>query len=359
MLITDETRRPGDITHATLLVLFIALLVVLTFWVLSPFLTSLLWAVVVCIALWPILLRLEAFLGGRRWAAVAVMTATILVLVFVPVTLALITIVNNAQNIGAEIKAFESVALPLPPAWLERIPVAGDRMAAEWTRFVALDAQQRSAELTPYVQTALQWFVVQAGSVGRILIQFLLAATIAAIGFVKGEAVRDGILAFAARLGGQQGRDAATLAARTIRGVVLGVVVTALMQAAIAGTGLFITGVPAAGLLTAVVLFLCLAQLGPLLVLVPAVLWLFWSGRTISGTTLLVIGVIAGALDNIVRPVLIKRGADLPLLLIFAGVIGGLIAFGIIGLFIGPVVLSVAYTLLATWVSSASSRDVH
>jgi predicted PurR-regulated permease PerM len=355
--VAEDHSAPGDITHATLLVLFIALLVVLTFWVLSPFLTSLLWAVVVCITIWPILLRLDGFLGGRRGAAVAVITVTILLLVFVPVTLALATIVNNATNITAEIKSFESVALPSPPAWLDRIPFGGDRMAAEWSRFVALDAQQRSAELTPYIQTALQWFVLQAGSVGRILIQFLLAAIISAIGFAKGEAVRDGILGFAARLGGQQGRDTATLAARTIRGVVLGVVVTALIQSAIAGTGLFIAGVPAAGLLTAVVLFLCLAQLGPLLVVIPAVIWLFWSGRTVSGTTLLVIGVIAGTLDNIVRPVLIKRGADLPLLLIFAGVIGGLIAFGIIGLFIGPVVLSVAYTLLATWVSSTPSRD--
>jgi predicted PurR-regulated permease PerM len=357
MLTIDNPRRPGDVTHATLLVLFIGLLVVLTFWVLSPFLTSLLWAVVVCIAMWPILLRLEAFLGGRRGAAVAVMTATILLLVFVPVTLALATIVSNAKNITAEIKSFESLPLPSPPAWLDRIPFGGDRMAAKWGRFVALDPQQRSAELTPYVQTALQWFVLQAGGVGRILIQFLLAAIISAIGFAKGEAVRDGILRFAARLGGQQGRDTATLAARTIRGVVLGVVVTALIQLAIAGTGLFMSGVPAAGLLTAVVLFLCLAQLGPLLVVIPAVAWLFWSGKTVSGTTLLVIGVIAGTLDNVVRPVLIKRGADLPLLLIFAGVIGGLIAFGIIGLFIGPVVLSVAYTLLTAWVSSTPSRD--
>ena len=354
---TEHHRTPSDITHATLLVSFIALLVVLTFWVLSPFLTALLWALVVCIAMWPILLRLEALLGGRRWAAVAIMTSAILLVVFVPVTLALVTIVHNAQNITAEVKSFESVALPSPPAWLGRIPFGGGRMAAEWSRFVALDPQQRSAELTPYVQTALQWFVLQAGSVGRILIQFLLAAIISAIGFGKGEAVRDGILGFAGRLGGQQGRDTATLAARTIRGVVLGVVVTALIQSAIAGTGLFMSGVPAAGLLTAVILFLCLAQLGPLLVVIPAVIWLFWSGKTLSGTTLLVIGLIAGTLDNVVRPVLIKRGADLPLLLIFAGVIGGLIAFGIIGLFIGPVVLSVAYTLLTAWVSSTPSRD--
>ena len=285
------------------------------------------------------------------------MTATILLVVFVPVTLALTTIVSNAQNITAELKSFESVVLPAPPGWIERIPFGGDRIVAEWRRVVALDPQQRSAELTPYVQTALQWFVFQAGSVGRMLVQFLLAAVITAIGFAKGEAVRDGILRFAARLGGEQGRETAVLAARTVRGVVLGVVVTALIQAAIAGTGLFISGVPAAALLTAVILFLCLAQLGPLLVVIPAVIWLFWSGRTGAGITLLVVGVIAGALDNIVRPVLIRRGADLPLLLIFAGVIGGLIAFGIIGLFIGPVVLAVAYTLHTIWMSSVPSRD--
>ncbi len=131
----------------------------------------------------------------------------------------------------------------------------------------------------------------------------------------------------------------------------LGVVVTALIQAAIGGAGLWLAGLPAAALLTAVMLFLCLAQLGPMLVLAPADIWLYWSGSTAAGTTLLVIAVITTALDNVVRPWLIKRGANLPLVLIFAGVIGGLLAFGIIGLFIGPVVLTVAYTLLAAWVS--------
>jgi len=110
--VTASSRPRGDIAHATLSVLFIALLGVCTFWVLSPFLTSLLWAIVICIAIWPMLLRLEAFLGGRRWAAVAIMTATILLVVFVPVTLALTTIVSNAQNITAELKSFESVVLP-------------------------------------------------------------------------------------------------------------------------------------------------------------------------------------------------------------------------------------------------------
>jgi predicted PurR-regulated permease PerM len=184
-----------------------------------------------------------------------------------------------------------------------------------------------------------------------MLFQFLLTSIISAILLTKGESVRDALLRFADRLAGRQGREAALQAGRAIRSVVLGVVVTALIQAAIGGAGLFIAGLPAAGLLTAVMLFLCLAQLGPLPVLVPAVIWLYWSGSTIGGTTLLVIATIAGALDNVVRPWLIKRGANLPLVLIFAGVIGGLLAFGIIGLFIGPVVLTVTYTLLWAWLS--------
>jgi predicted PurR-regulated permease PerM len=349
---TERDRAAGDITHATLSVLFLALLVVSTFWILRPFVTAILWALIVCIATWPILTRLESILAARRWVAVTIMTVTVLLVALVPVTLALITIVNNAQNITAEIKSFESMKLPSPPAWLGGVPFGGERIAAEWSRFAALDPQQRSAALAPYAQAALQWFAVAAGSIGTMVLQFLLATIISAIGLAKGEHVRDGILRFAMRLGGQQGHDAALLAARTIRGVVLGVVLTALVQAAIGGAGLFISGVPAAALLTAVTLFLCLAQLGPLPVLVPAVIWLFWSGRTVSGTTLLVIAVLAGTLDNVVRPLLIRRGADLPLLLIFAGVIGGLMAFGIIGLFIGPVVLSAAYTLLARWVST-------
>ena len=351
----DHHRAPVDITHATMSVAFLVVLATATFWVLSPFLTSILWATIISVAIWPVLLRLDVVLGGKRGFAVAIITTAILLVVFVPVTLALMTIVRNAQYVTTDLKYLESLALPAAPRWLERIPFGGERLAAEWTRFVALDTQQRVAELTPYARAALQWFAVQAGSVGMMLLQFLLTTIITAIVLTNGENVRDALLRFAHRLAGRQGREAALQAARAIRGVVLGVIVTALMQGAIGGIGLFIAGVPAAGLLTAVMLFLCLAQLGPMLVLVPSVIWLYWSGATVAGTTLLVITVIAGALDNVVRPWLIKRGANLPLVLIFAGVIGGLVAFGIIGLFIGPVVLTVAYTLLAAWLSDADA----
>jgi predicted PurR-regulated permease PerM len=154
---------------------------------------------------------------------------------------------------------------------------------------------------------------------------------------------------FTRRLAGQQGDDVTVLAARAIRGVALGVVGTALIQSLLGGIGLAVSGVPAAAVLTAIMFILCIAQLGPVLVLIPAVIWLYWSGQNLWGTVLLAFTIVAATLDNFLRPLLIKKGADLPLLLIFAGVIGGLIAFGIIGLFIGPVVLAVTYTLLGAW----------
>ena len=351
MPIVDRPHASPGIAHATLSVIFLVCLVTLTAAVVSPFLTSMLWATIVSVATWPALLRLQALVGGRRGLAVGIVTVTILLVVFVPVTLALATIVSHAQNLGADIKSLESMTLPDPPAALERVPFAGERVAREWRRVAALSAEERSAMLTPYLQTALQWFAAKAGSVGAMLLQFLLTTIITAIVLSRGEIVRDGILRFARRLAGQPGYDVTIRAGQAIRGVVLGVVITALVQSAIGGIGLAVSGIPGASLLAAVMLFLCLAQIGPVPVLLPAVIWLYWSGQSGHGTLLLAIAVTAVAIDNVVRPLLIRRGASLPLLLIFSGVIGGLIAFGVIGLFIGPAVLTVAYTLLTKWVA--------
>jgi len=348
-------ERPAgslDVTHTTLSVLCIAVLVAASFMVLSPFLTSILWAGIISITAWPLVLRLDMALGGRRGLTVTLITLAILLVMFVPLVLAISTIVDNAQNLGEQIRFIQSLELPAPPAWVARLPFVGARAATEWQAFIALGPEQRTDVLTPYLQGALRWMAAEAGNVGAMLLQFLLTTIITAIMLANGETIRGGTESFAARLAGQQGVDAAILAAGAIRGVVVGVVGTALIQTLIGGAGLMIAGVPAAALLAAVMLFLCLAQLGPVLVLAPAVIWLYWSGRSGAGTVLLVMGLVAATIDNVIRPVLIRRGANLPLVLIFTGVIGGLIAFGVIGLFIGPVVLAVTHTLLKAWVRS-------
>jgi predicted PurR-regulated permease PerM len=286
-----------------------------------------------------------------------IMTLAILLVVLIPLTLAVLTIIDHAGDISARVKSLATTDLSSPPAWLERIPFAGEKLAAKWTEFAVLSPEERSAMVTPYAKDVLQWFVNQAGSIGMTIVQFLLTTIIAAILYANGETIRSGVLRFACRLAGPQGESVAILAGKAVRGVALGVVVTAIIQAGLGGIGLAISGVPAASLLTAVMLMLCLAQIGPGLVLIPAVIWLYWKGSAIWGTVLLVISIFAVTIDNFVRPVLIKKGADLPLVMIFAGVIGGLIAFGIIGLFIGPVVLAVTYTLLKAWVTGSVQEE--
>jgi predicted PurR-regulated permease PerM len=169
--------------------------------------------------------------------------------------------------------------------------------------------------------------------------------------YANGEEFAHWAQRFGARLGGESGEGAVRLSAQAIRGVALGVVVTALVQSLLAGAALWICGVPRAGVLLAITFVLCIAQLGPLLVLLPAVVWLFWTGDVGWGVVLTVCTVFVALIDNVLKPLLIRRGVDLPLLLLIAGVIGGLIGFGIVGLFIGPVILAVTYTLLVAWVT--------
>jgi predicted PurR-regulated permease PerM len=346
-----------DVTRATLAVLFIGMLIAACFWIFLPFLTSFLWATTIVVTTWPFLLGLQARLRGKRWLAVTVMTVLLLLVIIVPFSLAVATIVDKVGDVAASGKSLAAFTIPSPPAWLDRIPIAGPKIAATWGEVAALPREELSARLAPYAGKALSWFAAQAGSIGMMFVQFLLTVIICAILYATGETAASGVRSFARRLAGQQGEDAVILSGKAIRGVALGIVVTAVVQTSLGGIGLFVTGVPFAGVLTAVMFMLCLAQVGPALVLIPAVIWLYTKEGALWGTILLVVSIITLSIDNVIRPLLIRKGADLPLVMIFAGVIGGLIAFGILGLFIGPVVLAVTYTLLESWVLGAGPGE--
>jgi predicted PurR-regulated permease PerM len=348
-----KSNAPFDVTRTTLAILFISILILASFWLLRPFLTPFIWASTIVVATWPLLLALQHRLWNKRRLAAAAMTLALLLVLVVPFTLAVITIVDKADDIVGWVKALASFAIPPPPGWVAGIPMVGAKLADRWQELAALRPEDLSARLAPYAGKVVRWFVAQAGSAGMMILQFLLTVVMAAILYVNGDAAAAGVKSFAYRLAGQKGEGAAVLAAQAIRGVALGVALTAIIQSVLGGIGLAIAGVPAAAVLTAVMLILCIAQLGPGLVLLPSIILLYWKGETLWGTVLLIWSLPVVILDNFLRPALIKKGADLPLLLIFAGVIGGLIAFGIIGLFIGPVVLAVAYTLLQAWVTDA------
>jgi len=342
--------QTNDLTRSALALLFIGILIAASFWVLTPFITALIWATMIVISTWPLMLSVQARLWGRRSLAVTFMSLTLLMVLVVPLWFSIVTIVGRSDEIVGWTRSLSTFSVPPPPDWVGNLPVVGGKLTQKWNEVAAISPTELSERLTPYARDAVKWFAGKAGDIGLMIVQFLLTVIIAAILYASGEKAATGVCLFARRLAGQQGEDAAILAAKAARGVALGVVVTALVQAVLGGAGLFLSGVPAAGLLTAVMFMLCLAQVGPALVLIPSVIWLFWQDQTMWGSIMVVWTIIVGTIDNFIRPVLIKKGADLPLILIFAGVIGGLFAFGIIGLFVGPVVLAVTYTLLESWV---------
>jgi len=343
-----EIRR--DITRTFLALLFIGGLIGTSLWILQPFLGAVIWAVTIVVATWPLMISIQRRLWGRRSLAVALMTVVLLCVLVMPLWLAIGTIVSNADQIAGWVKSLSSFEVPPPPAWLGRLPLFGDDLVAAWQKIAVAGLQDFMKKLAPYGAIVLRWFATEVGGFGILVLQFLLTVVFAAILYAKGERAASWIRRFAQRLAGVQGEHSIRLAGQAVRGVALGVVVTALVQSILGGIGLTIAGVPFAAVLTAVMFMLAIAQIGAVPVLVLAVVWTYWSVGTGWGTFLLIWTLVVGTMDNVLRPILIKKGADLPLLLIFIGVVGGLIAFGIIGLFVGPVVLAVAHKLLSAWV---------
>ena len=359
---TGESRmaqHQRELTRTLLGVIFLGALIVASFWILRPFLAAGIWATMIVVATWPVLLWLQARLWKRRVLAVAAMTMISLLVFAVPLTLAILTVVLNAGEIVTGLKSLAHFRVPTPPDWVVNLPFIGSNVVLAWEQVSASGVEGVLARVMPYAGSVTQWFVAQAGNVGILFVQFLLTLVLTALMYAKGETAARTVVRFSHRLAGQRGENAVQLAGLAIRSVSLGVVVTAVVQAALGGAGLAMAGVPFAGLLTAVMELLCLAQVGPTPVLVPALVWLYWSGSTGWGTFLLVWTLIVVTLDNVLRPVLIKRGADLPILIIFAGVVGGLLAFGLVGIFVGPVVLAVAYTLLEAWINDGEFNQPH
>lgn len=338
-----------DLARLILATLAILGLMLASLWIISPFFTAIVWATMIVVACWPLMLRVQGLLRGRRGLAVLAMTLLMLAVFIVPVALAANTIVDNVGTLVRWGKMAATFEVPPAPAWVAALPLIGARIADFWNGLHEAGVSSLVQRLAPYAGKGAQIVAEQAGNIGMLIVHFLLTVVIAAVMFAQGEEGALRVLALARRVGGERGEEAVRLAAAAIRGVAISVVGTALVQTLLTGIGLAIAGVPFAGLLTAAALILCVAQVGPGLVLVPAVIWLYWSGETGWGTFLLIWSAVAMTVDNFVRPVLVRFGADLPLLLIFAGVLGGMLSMGLVGLFVGPVVLAVTWRLFEAW----------
>jgi predicted PurR-regulated permease PerM len=341
-----------DLTRNTLAAILVVGLIALCFWVLRPFLAATVWATMIVVATWPWLKTLERTFGNRRTPAVLVMTLGMLLLLVMPLWWAISTIAERSHDLMTFGQNLATKGIPAPPDWVAGIPLVGEKLAAFWLSLSSGGMSGFIDHISPYASETGKWLLAQFGGLGGMLIQFFLVVLIAAIFYSSGEHAAHMVRRVGRRLAGDRGESSIVLAGQAIRAVALGVGVTAILQTGLGGLGLVIAGVPFAAVLSALMLMLCIAQAGPGFVMFPAVAWMYWQGDSNAWATfLLVWSIVVTTMDNFVRPMLIRRGADLPLLLIFVGVIGGLLSFGLIGIFVGPVALAVTYTLAQAWVA--------
>ncbi|MEO8485888.1 MAG: AI-2E family transporter YdiK [Betaproteobacteria bacterium] len=340
---------PRDLPRIVLGVVFILLMGGASLYILRPFLPALIWATMIVVATWPVLMGLQRSLGGRRSIAVSVMMLLLLLIVIVPLVMLGVTLVGQLERLLAlQTLTFR---LPGPPGWIASIPFVGATVTDEWRTIVDAGPESLAARFSPYMTQIGAWLLAQLGGLGGIVLHLLLTFLFCGVLYATGQIGAKGVRRFSRRLHGARGEEVVLLAGAAIRAVALGIVVTAVVQTALGAAGLLAAGVPYVALLSALMLICCIAQIGPSLVMIGAVVWLWYSGSQSWAIALAAWTVVVASLDNFLRPILIRRGADLPLLLIMVGVLGGLFAFGIVGLFVGPVVLAVSYTLMAAWVA--------
>jgi predicted PurR-regulated permease PerM len=351
---TNELSKK-DLTQITISVVAILLLIVGSIWVFMPFVAALIWASIIVISTYNFMLKLQAKLWNKKGLAITIMLLLILAVILVPIAVVVGAIASNVSEISGWFNSLSELRFQSAPEWMTGIPLIGSQLQSGWNQITSMHNEEIIKRVIPFLDDVVRWFISQAGGFGLFMIHFLITVIICGILYSKGEVAVTGIRKFAVRLAGDRGDEIITLAGQAVKAVTMGVVITALIQSVLGGLALWICGVPRAGLLTAMMFVLGLTQIGAGPVLIPAVIWKYASGDPVWGTVLLILTIIVGSSDNFIRPFLIKRGANLPILLIFAGVIGGLIAFGIVGLFIGPVILAVTYTLLKAWVNESKS----
>jgi predicted PurR-regulated permease PerM len=338
--------------RTALRLLIIGSLLLAVLYILRPFLPSMLWSAFIVIAVWPGL----AWLQNRfRWnrAACGLLLAVVLIgFVIGPLLAGIFALAEHGETLFLDTKAAVEKIPDEPPAWVADLPLVGSRLAETWRDAASGDAGLR-ARLGPAVQASGRWLFGQVGAVGGLFLQFLLVVVFALVFYLNGETLDELSRSLANRLGGDRALQARDQARQAIRAVALGVVLTALLQAGLALIGLLIAGVPLAILLAFVCFLLAIAQFGAALPLLAVAGWLYWGQGEAGWAAFIAIWglVVVGGVDNIVRPMLITRGMSMPLTLVFLGVIGGLLAYGLIGVFLGPTLVAIAYTLLLAWLA--------
>ncbi|HKG73173.1 MAG TPA: AI-2E family transporter [Aestuariivirgaceae bacterium] len=336
-------------TDRVLAIVLASALILAGLWIARPLYGVLVWGAFMAVALTPLHCNLTALAGGRPKIAAAAIVLTLLAIIVVPLCF-LPASFENARNQLSTTNSWTELRVPPMPEWIGNIPFFGAKIAGEWTAAIA-DSKPFLASVKPYFGAMLRWLATMGASIGIVILQLLLSVVLAGI-FMVTEATTTTLLhRIAARIGGTSAENLLDVAVRTVRSVVQGVIGTALIQGLLTGIGFMIIGVPFAAALGIFSFGTAMLQIGTWLVWVPVALWLSYQGETDAALFTAVLGVIINILDNVIKPLLIGRGAGVPLWVIFIGVIGGVLSTGLIGIFLGPLIMALIYSVVLNWLS--------
>lgn len=349
MRVPRPTRQAFE-AGATDFVVRLAFLGLFAWWSLqlvSPFVPIVVWAILLAVALYPAYAWLARVLGGRRGLAATLLTLLALATVLGPVSMLTASLAESVQWIAAGVQA-GTLKVPPPPPGVADWPVVGDEIAEAWT-LAAGNLDAAVSRYGPAIIPAGGTVLAKLADIGVDVLKFVASVIIAGFLFLPGPRLAAGVRAFASRLIQPRGAHFVDLAGATIRNVSRGVIGVALFQALLAGIILALAGIPGAGLIAFVVLLLCIVQIGPAPVLLPLLVWVWMTQATTFALVLTLLLVPIVVIDNVLKPILMARGLTTPMLVILTGVIGGTLTHGLVGLFLGPVVLSVFYELVVAW----------
>jgi predicted PurR-regulated permease PerM len=333
--------------EATIRIGLVVLLVAWCFEIVRPFVIPVFWGMIIAVASYPGYRRLEAWLGGRGFLAASVFAIIGFLLLIGPTVLLAGTLVNSAQGLAGDLSG-GTLKLPPPPGKVASWPIIGVPFYSFWS-LASTNLEEALGQIGPQLKIVGTWLVTMAAGAGLGILQFIFAIIIAAVLLAHAEDGHHAARVIAARLAGERGAQFADLAQATVRSVARGILGVALIQSILAGLGFLAVGLPAAGLLALICLLLAVVQIGVFPVLIPVVIHVFATSDTVTSVVFLIWCLIVGLADNVLKPFLLGRGAKVPMAVIFVGAIGGFLASGIVGLFVGAVVLSLGYTMFLAW----------
>lgn len=333
-------------------ILMLAMLTIGCLYLLMPFMTGLLLAVILTYSTWPLYTRLREAVGGRKTLAAGLMMLAACVVLVGPFVFVAVGLADSvAELVDASRKAFEH-GPPALPHWISGLPLVGETIANYWLTLTT-DGSRLLEELKGLIAPAKSVLVASGGLLFAGLLQLSLSVLVAFFLYRDGETAAARVQRMASRIGGARGEHLLNTASLTVVSVVYGILGTALAQGLVAGIGFLIAGVPGAAVLGLATFLLSVVPVGPPLIWIPAALWLFFYGSAGWAIFLAVYGVLViSMVDNVIKPMIISKGSNLPFLLVLLGVLGGVAAFGFVGIFIGPTLLAVGYRMFKEWVEA-------